>query len=81
MRVPCSSLPEIPEDTPETNPLLRPFSSADPLPQLEGVTERQCYFGLGKALLEFESAVCRMEEKCKGEKDGAGQKKKISEPC
>jgi hypothetical protein len=31
------------------------------LPDLSQVTEANCYYGLGVALLKFESAVCQME--------------------
>ena len=53
-------LPEVPPDTPQTNPLLR--MSGSQLPELANLTEQNCYNGLGKALLEYESAVVRMEE-------------------
>ena len=45
------------------------MTPASGLPDLspEAVGEREAYFGLGKALLEFESAVYVMEQKCKGE--------------
>ena len=34
------------------------------------MTEASCYYGLGQRLMEFESAVCRMEESIEnGEKD------------
>jgi len=61
-------LPEIPPDTPETNPLLR--MSGSELPEVANLTEQNCYNGLGKALLEYESAVVRMEEQIRcGEHD------------
>jgi hypothetical protein len=31
------------------------------LPDLSQVTEASCYYGLGVALLKFESAVCQLE--------------------
>jgi hypothetical protein len=31
------------------------------LPDLSQVTEANCYYGLGVALLKFESAVCQLE--------------------
>jgi oligopeptidase A len=61
-------LPELPPDTGKENPLLRTIK--DELPQLGVVSEANCYYGLGKALMTYESAVCRMEEHVVGgEKD------------
>ena len=73
-------LPEVPNDDSTSNPLLKPFSdetdadssqSNDPehkhvtnLPDFSLITERNAYFGLGKALLEYESAVVQLEKKC-----------------
>ena len=63
-------LPEIPSCSAENNKLLQHFSVGLPDLSPDAVTERHCYFGLGKALLEFESAVCQMEEACEaGEAD------------
>jgi len=36
-------------------------SYEDGLPEFDGVSEAHCYYGLGQRLMEFESAVCRME--------------------
>eukprot|EP00095_Tigriopus_kingsejongensis_P011036 maker-scaffold109_size355148-snap-gene-1.29 protein:Tk11036 transcript:maker-scaffold109_size355148-snap-gene-1.29-mRNA-1 annotation:"oligopeptidase a" len=55
-------LPEIPPDTAGTNPLL--ISYRDSLPQFEQINETHCFYGFGKALLEFESAICRLETLC-----------------
>ncbi|XP_023323332.1 probable cytosolic oligopeptidase A [Eurytemora carolleeae] len=61
-------LPELPPDTGETNPLLKTIKNE--LPALGSVSEANCYYGLGKALMTYESTVCRMEEQVKaGEKD------------
>lgn len=56
-------IPEIPKDTPDTNPILVPPASGK-LPHFEAVTERHCYFGLGRSLLDFESAVVDFEQRC-----------------
>ncbi len=56
-------MPEIPNDTKETNPLLGPYSD-ERLPQFENMTERNCFFGMGKTLLEFESAVREFQDRC-----------------
>ena len=58
-------IPEIPEDSETTNPILKRFDS-DGFIEYSKVNERFAYFGLGKALLEFETAVGEMERKCKG---------------
>ncbi|CAB4070162.1 UGP2 [Lepeophtheirus salmonis] len=59
-------VPQIPKDTHETNPILRTKGLTD----YSVVTERDCYFGLGKALLQFESTVAQVESICReGEKD------------
>eukprot|EP00088_Acartia_fossae_P028036 TRINITY_DN2880_c0_g1_i2.p1 TRINITY_DN2880_c0_g1~~TRINITY_DN2880_c0_g1_i2.p1 ORF type:complete len:779 (-),score=169.37 TRINITY_DN2880_c0_g1_i2:109-2445(-) len=61
-------LPEVPEDTAATNPLLQ--NSTTGIPQIATVSEENCYYGLGKALLEYESAVFRLEDAIRsGEKD------------
>ena len=75
-------LPEIPPDNPNTNPILKLFDEKPEvnateatkklinIPDYENITERNCYFGLGKAILEFESAVAELEQKCEdGVKD------------
>ena len=51
------SVIEVPTDTADTNPLLRYANSGTP--ELAIVSEENCYNGLGKALLEYESAVFR----------------------
>ena len=56
-------LPEIPADTAATNPILRPVT--DGLPALDVITERQAFYGLGKAILQYESEVTQMEERCR----------------
>ena len=57
------SLPEIPADTAANNPILRPVS--DGLPALDVVSEREAFYGLGKATLQFESEVAQMESRCR----------------
>jgi len=52
-------LPELPSDSAKDNPVLR---YKDRLPQLAMVTEANCYYGLGVALIEYEAAVSRMED-------------------
>ena len=56
---PISRLPEIPTDSASTNPLLRGHQSG--LPTWPEMTERHAFFGLGKALLLYESAVMQLE--------------------
>jgi hypothetical protein len=58
-------LPEVPEDTDATNPVLRRYDSPE-FPEFSKVSQRHAYFGLGKALLEFETAVGELEKKCQG---------------
>ncbi|KAG0442678.1 hypothetical protein HPB47_015642 [Ixodes persulcatus] len=53
-----SRLPEVPEDTAETNPLLRYTL----LPEYTDLTGEKCYNAIGKLILEFESGVCKLEE-------------------
>ena len=63
-------LPEYPGQTPTTNPALKSYRSS--LPDFERMSEASCYYGLGQRLMEFESAVCRMEEAVQeGETDWA----------
>ena len=63
-------LPEYPGQTPATNPALKSYRSG--LPDFERMSEASCYYGLGQRLMEFESAVCRMEEAVQeGETDWA----------
>jgi hypothetical protein len=46
-----------------------PISLQEGLPDLVNITEANCYYGLGKALLKFESAVCSLENQIEaGEK-------------
>ncbi|XP_029849142.2 probable cytosolic oligopeptidase A [Ixodes scapularis] len=51
-------LPEVPEDTAETNPLLRYTL----LPEYTDLTGEKCYNAIGKLIVEFESGVCKLEE-------------------
>jgi hypothetical protein len=53
----------VPKDTADINPLLVKYSEGK-LPQFNQLTERNCFFGLGKTLLEFESAVKQFEDRC-----------------
>ena len=53
-------LPEYPGQDPVSNVALKSYK--DGLPDFRSMTEASCYFGLGQRLMEFESAVCRMEE-------------------
>lgn len=66
-------LPEIPPDNHLSNPLLAKFESKGDnptktdlsiIPNFNDITDRECYFGFGKALLEFEAAVALLEKKC-----------------
>ena len=66
-------LPEVPPDNHLTNPLLNKFASKidnetktdlDIIPDFDNITDRDLYFGYGKALLEFEAAVNSLEKKC-----------------
>jgi len=52
-------------DTEASNPILKRFDSIG-FPEFSKMNERHAYFGLGKALLEFEAAVGEMERKCEG---------------
>eukprot|EP00096_Caligus_rogercresseyi_P013940 TRINITY_DN6508_c0_g1_i1.p1 TRINITY_DN6508_c0_g1~~TRINITY_DN6508_c0_g1_i1.p1 ORF type:complete len:740 (+),score=236.52 TRINITY_DN6508_c0_g1_i1:24-2243(+) len=59
-------VPQIPSDTSENNPILR----TQALTNYASVKERDCYYGLGKALLSFESRVAQVEKMCNdGETD------------
>ena len=61
-------LPEVPPDTAETNPILKHYG--DGLPEFGSISQANCFYGLGKVLLEFESAVCQLEDAIEaGEKD------------
>ena len=61
-------LPEYPGHTAQTNPVMK--SCKDGLPEFGQVNESHCYYGLGQRLMEFESAVCRMEASIEeGEKE------------
>lgn len=51
-------------DNAATNPVLQSFK--DGLPKLANLSEKQCYYGLGKALLEFESRIGEIESKIEG---------------
>lgn len=58
-------VPEVPEDTADTNPLLR-FTAAPP--EYVHLTGAQCYNAVGKLLVEFEAGVSQLEEQLQ---DGA----------
>ncbi|XP_037286656.2 uncharacterized protein LOC119179638 [Rhipicephalus microplus] len=58
-------VPEVPEDTADTNPLLR--FTAEP-PEYAHLTGVQCYNAVGKLLVEFEVGVSQLEEQLQ---DGA----------
>lgn len=61
-------VPEIPPEDARNNPLLKPYKQG--LPDFGKVTQENCYYGLGKVLLEFESAVCQLEQSIEdGEQD------------
>lgn len=61
-------LPEYPGHTSQTNPVMK--SCKEGLPKFDQVNESHCYYGLGQRLMEFESAVCRMEASIEeGEKE------------
>jgi len=53
-------LPEYPAETYAKNVSLKSYKSG--LPDFEKMTEATCYYGLGQRLIEFESAVCRVED-------------------
>jgi len=52
-------LPEYPGHTEQNNPALKGYKNG--LPDFENITEAHCYYGLGQRLMEFESAVCKLE--------------------
>lgn len=54
-------LPEYPDQDQKSNPALKSHKAG--LPDFKNITESSCYYALGQRLMEFESAVCRMEEK------------------
>jgi len=54
-------IPEIPQDDETSNPLLAIKQQSNILPRLGNVTDLQVYNGLGKALLDFETAVVHAE--------------------
>ena len=69
-------LPEIPDDDASNTPILRQSfnNKIDEdstnteeylvnVPDYNLITERNCYFGLGKAILEYEHAVSELEQK------------------
>ena len=58
-----SRLPEIPKDTAETNPILWKYTNKT-FPKYNEASERNCFFGLGKSLIEFEVEVIQFEERC-----------------
>jgi len=61
-------LPEYPGQTSHSNPTLRSYREG--LPLFGEMSEAHCYYGLGQRLMEFESAVCRVEASIEeGEKD------------
>ncbi|XP_013794444.1 probable cytosolic oligopeptidase A [Limulus polyphemus] len=60
-------VPEIPDETPETNPLLRQSA----LPKYSQLTPEKCVNAIGKLVIEYESGICRLEEQLK---DGGQQK-------
>ena len=55
-------VPEVPIDTSETNKVLQRYSSVR-FPDFNDITERNCYFGLGKTLMEFEGAVADFKDR------------------
>ena len=70
-------LPEIPDDDSSNNPILRQSFNNNidenstnteeklvNVPDYNMITERNCYFGLGKAILQYETAVSELEQKC-----------------
>ena len=54
-------LPEYPDQDEKSNPALKSYKTG--LPDFKNITESSCYFALGQRLMEFESAVCRVEER------------------
>ena len=71
-------LPEHPEQSPSSNPCLRPYTE---LPDFTAIGEADCYYGLGQLLMEYESAVCSMEDMMEGgERDWAALMETIEAP-
>lgn len=68
-------IPEIPPDTQADNAILKSVSQG--LPALGGVSEKQIYFGLGKALLDFEATMVEVETLAE---DGVRDFKRLLEP-
>ncbi|OQR70975.1 hypothetical protein BIW11_01596 [Tropilaelaps mercedesae] len=53
-------LPEVPDDTSETNILMRTY---DKVPQYANITADTAYRAVGKLIIEFESGLCHLEER------------------
>ncbi|XP_022652208.1 uncharacterized protein LOC111246605 isoform X4 [Varroa destructor] len=53
------TLPEIPDDTAETNSLLR---VTDKVPQYNDITAESAFRAVGKLFIEYESGLCQIEE-------------------
>lgn len=54
-------LPEIPEETPETNSLFKD----NILPQFSQLDIKKCVHAVGKFVIDYESGICGLEEKLK----------------
>ncbi|XP_003744696.2 organellar oligopeptidase A, chloroplastic/mitochondrial [Galendromus occidentalis] len=52
-------LPEVPDDTPDTNSFLR----LGDIPQYKGITGEMAYNGLAKRIFEYEDSIQELEEK------------------
>lgn len=62
--VAAERLPEIPDDTPNTNVLLR---TTDKVPQYANTTANMAYRAVGKSLIDYEIGLSRLEERLEGE--------------
>ncbi|XP_064477844.1 uncharacterized protein LOC135391509 [Ornithodoros turicata] len=51
-------LPEVPEDTAESNPLLKYTA----LPEYNSLTGEKCFRAIGKLIIEFEYGLCKLED-------------------
>lgn len=56
------SLPEIPSDTAENNPLLRSGN----IPPFSELTTEKCVSAIGKLVIEYESGIHHMDQKLYG---------------
>jgi len=69
-------IPEIPQDSEKDNPIMTSVKG-DGLPALSQVKERDIYFGLGKALLDYEAVMVEVETLAE---EGVRDFKRLLEP-